>query len=146
MAVLDTQKLLHLISRKMSEEEQFYFTLCKELFLVTKLFLSINFVFYYFQAELCDMRDQMDTLHAQHLKDKDEIDQLGHLYKVRMMALQMTLELLYNTVWNFKNFFAAKVLISRNIYLKVGHCYYLKKIIFYWPLSQGSSPYRKKIL
>ena len=31
------------------------------------------------------MRDQMDNLHAQHLKDKDEIDQLGQLYKVSIL-------------------------------------------------------------
>ena len=28
------------------------------------------------------MHDQMDNLHAQHLKDQDEIDQLALLYKV----------------------------------------------------------------
>ena len=36
------------------------------------------------------MRDQMDNHHAQHLKDKDEIGQLGQLYKVRGISPRLS--------------------------------------------------------
>jgi hypothetical protein len=34
------------------------------------------------QAEMGDMKDQMGMAHAQHRKDRDEIDQSTCLYKV----------------------------------------------------------------
>ena len=37
-----------------------------------------------FQCEVNDVKDQMEVLHAQHLKDQEEIQQLSNLYKVML--------------------------------------------------------------
>ena len=36
-----------------------------------------------FQCEVNDVKDQIEVLHAQHLKDQEEIQQLSNLYKVQ---------------------------------------------------------------
>ena len=58
-----------------------------------------------FQCEVNDVKDQIEVLHAQHLKDQEEIQQLSNLYKVMLRTGRLfDRECAYFGILNFPNF------------------------------------------